>query len=1312
MKKNFFIALLIAFFCISKMSVSAQTRRPVDSQHPLWMIHVDVWNKADPQKIIDLIPSDIKPYVCINLSLSCQYDTERNVYKMPQNAVLTYKSWATVCQANGLWFTCQPASGGHTHIQDNDLDTFEYFFTHYPNFLGWNYAEQFWGFDAPNDISSSTQASRLALFAKLVPMHHKYGGFLTVSFCGNIWSYGLNPVGMMKRNSDLYNACKLYPEAIVWLYKYTTSSCWYNNESVTFSPFISGLAKNYGVRYDNCGWNGALDALYGSNSNKKYPTAAGIGTVMEQTCVNGGAIWDGPELIWTEDFLNLNNTTVDGYMRRNWGRFASFDNAWIDMWRKIIDGTMYIPTRKEVVGKTKVVIVNDVNSGTDEDKYASWGNLYDGLYKQNDPFNKNDGQWMNNLCYFKKTGRYGTIPVTIGLYDDTANSIPVQVKKSTYSSRWISQSAKVNEFNKYYPEVSSGDLYVNRYRNQLVAYTPYSYSNSHTWATGIIPLQYNTCSTLKLELGKLCSGVVREYSNRIDLYLNNFRSDTTSLVLDRITVTGAKSMPSFTVNNRQSAKSNTSSSWNSSTGTFVLSINHNGPVDVSISCEGNNVNRSIDVLSSSKLSTPKQPSEYRGDVIIEAEDMDFKNIKSCVIDPYNAYPSVSGHAGNGFMDMGTNTAGSLRHTFNAKYAEKYNVIIRYTNKGTAAQVNAKVNGIGSNLTFQTTSTNQWKEVVLSNVSFNEGSNTLVITNVGGVNAYIDQVIYSPVNQSSTTTPEVSGNSSFVFVTSKDYKKWTTADASNMELGYANCIYNAEVSADVIYGDANVNYLNYADLSNVSKLVVIATEGEPRFLFNRTENNGTIRVELPRDKDLYETVTTNSDGSKTYTVDVAKIVQQYGFAHLHAIKGANYTKTNVKSIKMSYAEETIGTALTTAFDKANCRPEGWIANDAGTILTSGDATIGPRVMQFTGGGDFQYGFYARQQSSSKDGYIEYGSTNNCPITINRLGNYCLTFNCAAWAGAPYLKADIYTPGGNMIASTIVECTKNLNKSTATSTSNSNSGYLSFFAYLKGNYKVRFTPCADANGNGGNWLEVIVANVNFRYMGNPLLFTKNNYVNSGWKILDNNNIVATGEATIGPRIFRFPNSGLFNHGLYVRSTSDVTSENYAEFGSRWGYGLSFLPGNYTVSYNCAAWSGSPYVKCEIINEAGNTVASTVTNCSLGVNKNTNVQTDVAAEGSLTFNISSRGNYRVRWTPVADAQGTGAIWLETIIGNIKIKQNYGNNAKVYNFIDTEDVTTSITTIPQVDAIRVYYNLQGQQVKNPTRGIYIVNGKKILVK
>ena len=736
--------ILVVMFTAMTSTVFSQQRRPIDNRHPLWLVHVDVWNKADPQKIINLIPDDIKPFVCMNLSLSCQYDTSRNVYKMPQNAVKTYKSWASVCQANGLWFTCQPASGGHTHIQDNDLETFEYFFKAYPNFLGWNYAEQFWGFDEANDKSSSSQASRIALFAKLVPMHHKYGGFLTISFCGNIWSHALNPIGMMKRNKDLLAACREYPDAILWLYKYTTSSCFYNNESVTFSPFISGLAKNYGVRYDNCGWNGALGALLGEGHGKKYPESAGIGTVMEQTCVNGGAVWDGPELIWTSDFQNLNNSTVNGYTRRNWGRFPGFDNAWIDMFRKIIDGTMYIPSREEVVGNTKIAVINNVSTGNDEQKYAAWGDLYDGLYKQTDPFNRGNGQWMDNFCYFKKSGRYGTIPVCIELYDDLAKSIPVQVNKSNYGSRWGTQTRKVLEFNKYYPEVSKGDLYVNRYKNQLVTYTPYTYMNSKKTATGTIPLLYNSCEELELTWGKLSSGIVHEYSDHIDFYLNNYRSDSTSTVVDKIAVKGCTAEPTYTFKKRAAANVTVSKEWDAENSVFTLSVRHNGPVDVTINCSGNGTDLQTDVVDTTPLTAdlPKQPEEFRGKIVIEAEDMDHKSIRSCVTDPYNWYPNVYGHAGNGFADMGTNTDGALRHVQNIKEGGAYRIGVRYMSTAKAGRMVLSINGSRKLISLEKTANNEWKTATYE-ANLKAGDNTIILTNLNGLNMYIDNIYYCP-----------------------------------------------------------------------------------------------------------------------------------------------------------------------------------------------------------------------------------------------------------------------------------------------------------------------------------------------------------------------------------------------------------------------------------------------------------------------------------------------------------------------------------------------------------------------------------------
>ena len=718
-------------------------RRPIDSQHPLWLIHIDVWNSADPQKIIDLIPDDVKPYVCLNLSLSCQFDTETSMYRMPRNAVRTYKSWASVCQQNGMWFSCQPASGGKTHIQDYDLETFEYFFKTYPNFLGWNYAEQFWAFGDAGDLSSQTKSSRWALFANLVEMSHKYGGFLTVSWCGGIYHFDTDPIAQLKTEPRFLEACKKYPESMVFLYKYTHASSFYNNESVCFGPFISGLTMNYGVRYDNCGWNGAMDALVGSDKCK-YPGSAGIGTVMEQTCVNGGAVWDGPELIWSgECFQNKGDSNVDGYTRRNWDAFPNFKGIWLDMWRRIIDGTMYIPSREEVVAKTKIVILHDTN-----DDFRVWDNLYDGLYKQTDPANRGNGYFGDNLCYFKSTGRYGAIPMVTGLYDDAAKAIPVQVKKSSYTSRWSTQTRKVNDFKAKYPEVSTGDLYVNRYHNQLVTYTPYTYLNKKKSASAEIPLQYNTCDTLKLTYAKLSSGVIREYSDHIDFYLNNYRNDSTTQQTDKIIITGVTAEPDTKLTKPATGASSHNASlagkaYDAETKTFTVSVRHLGPAILTITCSGEATDRLTDVLPNEALEQPVQPEPFKGPILIEAENMDRKDANCSLTNSGWWASHVNDFAGMGYIETKATTNCALRHQLKLEEGGDYNILVRYCNSNKAGNMRATINGTAKTVAFEKVGMSDWHMAVIP-ATLKAGTNTLILQNSGSITMYIDQIIYEPV----------------------------------------------------------------------------------------------------------------------------------------------------------------------------------------------------------------------------------------------------------------------------------------------------------------------------------------------------------------------------------------------------------------------------------------------------------------------------------------------------------------------------------------------------------------------------------------
>ena len=761
------------------LTANAQSRRPIDPQHPMYIIHIDAWNYPDPQQIIDLIPEDIKPYVCLNLSLSCAYNTTTKYHQKPENAVLTFKSWASVCCQNNVWFMCQHASGGHCHIKDDDLDTFEYFFKHYKNFLGWNYAEQFWGFGEPNDEYSMTDVSRIQLFSKLVPMSHKYGGVLVVSFCGNIYSHPLNPVAMMKRNADLLNACRQYPEAILWCYKYTTAACWYNNESVCLGPFVSGLAKNYGLRYDNCGWDGGTGgfekARYGSErSNRTYPESVGIGPVLDQIVNNGACVYDGPELIWTQCFKESWNRPVDGegFAHRNWSTYTQFDNIWIDMFRKILDGTIHIATRDEVVDRTKAVIIQDFPINQDDGYWQKWkayatkDELYDGLYEQTDPMNYNGGNKDQNWLFFKKTGRYQAIPVVNDLYDSKAKSIPVQVKQTeiVWNGKWGNTNTKVNEFNSLYPQEYTGDLFASRHKNEWVVYYPFSfYYGYEKNASASMDLKYNTCSKLDITMQKFDAGVVKEYSDHLDFYLNNFRTDTTAVKTATIKVTGASSKPSFTyknrsINNSISGGLNVSENW--SNNVYTLTVRHMGPVDIRINCKGNASGRRTDYLYDNIL-TPVQPdNNYYGPIITEGEVFDYKNVQQVVTDAYAQQNSIHNHSGLGFVMMGTNSSAAIRTSLKVAKAGQYYVKFRYSapNGGMSNYrlcIDSQSNEVGTVSFNNTGNYSSWQETS-NTVSLSAGTHKFYLKAVsGGNNLAIDQMTLVPTDYQETI---VSGSS--------------------------------------------------------------------------------------------------------------------------------------------------------------------------------------------------------------------------------------------------------------------------------------------------------------------------------------------------------------------------------------------------------------------------------------------------------------------------------------------------------------------------------------------------------------------------
>ena len=135
--------------------------------------------------------------------------------------------------------------------------------------------------------------------------------------------------------------------------------------------------------------------------------------------------------------------------------------------------------------------------------------------------------------------------------------------------------------------------------------------------------------------------------------------------------------------------------------------------------------------------------------------------------------------------------------------------------------------------------------------------------------------------------------------------WDGWDATALNTGDAYCEWYVGESSSMAYGDPSV--VNFADLSGYSKLIIEVTEGAPRILLNRDIQDGQYNqiedeshlIDYPRCEydwaGKYFSVNEGVDGVNTYIVDLAQLVADKGFAHLHAIKGANWSSVTVKSM---------------------------------------------------------------------------------------------------------------------------------------------------------------------------------------------------------------------------------------------------------------------------------------------------------------------------------------------------------------------------------------------------------------------------------
>ena len=176
---------------------------------------------------------------------------------------------------------------------------------------------------------------------------------------------------------------------------------------------------------------------------------------------------------------------------------------------------------------------------------------------------------------------------------------------------------KIGKFNRIFPEEYTGELYAGRLENGWVVYNGLSYIRN-----AVIPFKYNTCDRMELAFSKYTVAVVKEYANKVTFYMSNY--DTGGFKkTDVIKIHGCTSTPSYSLTARaQGTAQVVSEDWND--GVYTLTVNFNGPLDLTINCSGNATERESQYITGA-VSAPARPQIYQGAHQYEAEYFDYKN---------------------------------------------------------------------------------------------------------------------------------------------------------------------------------------------------------------------------------------------------------------------------------------------------------------------------------------------------------------------------------------------------------------------------------------------------------------------------------------------------------------------------------------------------------------------------------------------------------------------------------------------------------------------------------------------------------------
>ena len=345
---------------------------------------------------------------------------------------------------------------------------------------------------------------------------------------------------------------------------------------------------------------------------------------------------------------------------------------------------------------------------------------------------------------------------------------------------------------------------------------------------------------------------------------------------------------------------------------------------------------------------------------------------------------------------------------------------------------------------------------------------------------------------------------------------------------------------------------------------------------------------------------------------------------------------------------------------------WISNDYG-VLT------GDEIWKFCKRYSLQMTDPSVRITTPDDGltYVTFGGTSEIPdITI---------------------KATANDPDGEVVKVTFYDGDELLEECTA-------APYTCVLKDLKkGDHCIRAVAIDNEGHTGSSKIVISVVEPTGNYIISKV-FNAEGSVPEGWTTYDGQE-KRTGFASgfsSGSRVFHFTGEQHdIEWGLYTRNVTGGKRAGYARFGEKTTKTtMTCYPGNYQLYTKMINWNQPDFSPITIAVETidGQEIyAYTFTPTVNAGNAASNSFSGTATQ-SFAFDIMEKGRYVISFY-TADAP-----WADLVVGQTAFRRN--------------GAISGISSPASFFVPETYYNLSGQRVKTLKKGLYIIDGRKIIVK